>query len=315
MPPTTRILFIAGKCAQDRSSAFNLVDIEHDIAPDRIAERIAALPLDRINRRLESSDQRRQMTWQGRPVLQRLDGGVYRAARFVPKYHDQRRLKHLHSVSQAGHHFVAGEIAGDAASELWVAPMQSPQLANLCPFHRTIVPAKRCHRVTQADRSIGRYERRHAALSVSDRRREDRGYFRALHRQIKEGGAEGMMWDLLRMDLEGWHPREIPTSLLKGAALQRQQAYTLPPLEQWYFGLQKDGRVPGALVNNNPLSKRISRPNTAYTKSLTADARERFPRLRWELSDSMLEDFVTDEGWPREQTQMKCGGCGSDRRT
>ena len=28
----------------------------------------------------------------------------------------------------------------------------------------------------------------------------------------------------------------------------------------------------------------------------TADARERFPRLRWELSDSMLEDFVTDEG-------------------
>jgi len=68
-------------------------------------------------------------------------------------------------------------------------------------------------------------------------------------------------------------------------------------LEQWYFGLLKDGRVPGALVNNNPLSKRISRPNTAYTKSLTADARERFPRLRWELSDSMLEDFVTDEGW------------------
>ena len=112
-----RILFIAGKCAQDRSSAFNLVDIEHDIAPDRIAERIAALPLDRINRRLESSDQRRQMTWQGRPVLQRLDGGVYRAARFAPKYHDQRRLKHLHSVSQAGHHFVAGEIAGDAANK------------------------------------------------------------------------------------------------------------------------------------------------------------------------------------------------------
>jgi hypothetical protein len=33
--------------------------------------------------------------------------------------------------------------------------------------------------------------------------------------------------------------------------------------------------------------------------SLTADARERFPRLRWELSDSMLEDFVTDKSWPK----------------
>ena len=145
----------------------------------------------------------------------------------------------------------------------------------------------------------GRYERRYAALWVSDLRREDREYFRALHRQIKEGGAEAMMWDLARMGLGGWHPREIPESLLKGAALQRQQAFTLPPLEQWYFGLLKDGRVPGALVNNNPLSKKISRPNTAYTMSLTADARERFPRLRWELSDSMLEDFVTDNGWPK----------------
>ena len=43
-----------------------------------------------------------------------------------------------------------------------------------------------------------------------------------------------------------------------GSALQRQQAFALPPLEQWYFGLLKDGRVPGALVNNNPLSKKIS---------------------------------------------------------
>ena len=33
--------------------------------------------------------------------------------------------------------------------------------------------------------------------------------------------------------------------------------------------------------------------------NLTADARDRFPRLRFELSDSMLEDFLTDEGWPK----------------
>jgi hypothetical protein len=109
-----------------------------------------------------------------------------------------------------------------------------------------------------------------------------------------------MMWDLMRMDLGDWHPREIPASLLKGAALQRQQVLTLPPLEQWYFGLLKDGSVPGALINYNPQhSKKISRPNTAYTYSLTADARERFPRLRFELSDIMLEDFVTDKDWPK----------------
>jgi hypothetical protein len=63
--------------------------------------------------------------------------------------------------------------------------------------------------------------------------------------------------------------------------------------------LLNDGRIPGALINKNPKSKKISRPNTAYTASLREDAIERFPRLRWELSDSMIEDFMTDDSWPK----------------
>jgi hypothetical protein len=35
----------------------------------------------------------------------------------VSKHHNQRRLEHLHRVFQAGDHFVAGEIAGDAANK------------------------------------------------------------------------------------------------------------------------------------------------------------------------------------------------------
>jgi hypothetical protein len=34
-----------------------------------------------------------------------------------------------------------------------------------------------------------------------------------------------MMWDLQRMDLDGWHPREISEALLRGAALQEQQSH------------------------------------------------------------------------------------------
>jgi ABC-type cobalamin/Fe3+-siderophores transport system ATPase subunit len=145
----------------------------------------------------------------------------------------------------------------------------------------------------------GRYERRYAALSVSDVRMGDMAYFDALHGQIANGGAEAMMWDLQRMDLGRWHPRQIPQNLLKGSALQKQQAHTLPPLEQWYLSLLQDGRVPGALINRNPTSKKLSRPNTAYTKSLRADAMERFPRLKWELSDSAIADFMVDESWPK----------------
>src|SRR5882757_1717540 len=56
----------------------------------------------------------------------------------------------------------------------------------------------------------GRYERRYAALAVSPVKRSDKGYFRALHRQIAEGGAEAMFYDLGRLNLGDWHPRDIP---------------------------------------------------------------------------------------------------------
>jgi hypothetical protein len=142
----------------------------------------------------------------------------------------------------------------------------------------------------------GRYERRYAAFTVSDRSRGDLQYFNALHQQIANGGAEAMMWDLQRMELNGWHPREIPESLLKGSALQEQQAFILPPLEQWYLSLLQDGRVPGALI-----SKKMSRPSTAYTKSLREDAMDRFPRLKWELSDNNIADFLSDKNWLKAQ--------------
>ena len=79
----------------------------------------------------------------------------------------------------------------------------------------------------------GRFERRYAALAVTSDRRGNRGYFRALHEQIGNGGAEAMFYDLQRWELGDWHPREIPEELLRNPALQEQQGHTLPPWEQW----------------------------------------------------------------------------------
>jgi len=132
----------------------------------------------------------------------------------------------------------------------------------------------------------GRYERRYAALAVGDARRGDKSYFRALHRQIAVGGAEAMFYDLQEMELGDWHPRDIPEALLCGAALQKQQGFNLPPLEQWYVSLLHDGVLPGALAN---------RPNTAFTRSLLDDAKERVPRLKWDLTEVALRTFLIDE--------------------
>ena len=99
-----------------------------------------------------------------------------------------------------------------------------------------------------------------------------------------------MLFRSRKLDLGDWHPRDIPKALLTNPALQKQQSYNLPPLEQWYVGVLHTGKLPGALVRANP-----PKPNTAYTRSLIDDAILRVPRLRWDLSDVGLRNFLTDE--------------------
>jgi hypothetical protein len=129
----------------------------------------------------------------------------------------------------------------------------------------------------------GRHERRYAAFEVSSLRRGDKDYFKRLHQQIDAGGAEAMFFDLQVMDLGDWHPREIPEELLHGAALQKQQSHSLPPLEQWYLGLLHDGTLPGAVPKH---------PNSTLTRNLIEDAKEKLPRLRFNLTNESLRNFL-----------------------
>jgi hypothetical protein len=149
----------------------------------------------------------------------------------------------------------------------------------------------------------GRFERRYAALAVSSVRRGDRSYFRELHRQIDEGGAEAMFYDLQRMELGDWHPREIPAAMLTNPAMQKQQSHTLPPMEQWYIMLLHNGVLPGAISG---------RPSTAFTKALIDDARRKIPRLR-DLTEVALRNFLVDEesiGIPVRSTARVSGTAG-----
>jgi hypothetical protein len=131
----------------------------------------------------------------------------------------------------------------------------------------------------------GRYERRYAAFSVSTVKRGDRAYFRALHDQIHNGGAEAMFYELREMDLEDWHPREVPEELLTNPTLQKQQTYNLPPLDQWYLTLLHNGELPHS---------RPATPWVATTRALVENAKQRVPRLR-DLSDVALCSYLTDE--------------------
>ena len=132
----------------------------------------------------------------------------------------------------------------------------------------------------------GKHERRYAVLSVSDKHIGDVKYFTALRNEIANGGAEGMFHDLRSIDLGDWHPRQIPEALLHSAAIQRQQSKTLPPLEKYYAMLLHEAKLPGPRISK--------KPNRAMTRDLVEDAIKRVPRLKFELDEWSLRDFLTD---------------------
>jgi hypothetical protein len=133
----------------------------------------------------------------------------------------------------------------------------------------------------------GKHERRYAVLSVSDRHIGDVEYFTALRNEIANGGAEAMFYRLRRWPLGNWHPRQIPEKLLHNAAMQRQQSKTLPLLERYYLMLLHDAKLPGV----GPSDKY---PNRGLTRELIDDATKRFPRLKFDLDDFGLKEFLTD---------------------
>ena len=101
--------------------------------------------------------------------------------------------------------------------------------------------------------------RRYAVFKVSKDRIGDWEYFEALKAEMDNGGIAAMLYDLQRMDLKGWHPRE----LYRTAALVEQKQHSLRGLDAWIESLLQAGRMP-AIVRGYP--------NRCLSKDLLADA-------------------------------------------
>jgi hypothetical protein len=124
----------------------------------------------------------------------------------------------------------------------------------------------------------GRFERRYAAFEVSEDRMGDFEYFKALRSEIDNGGAAAMLYDLQRMDLGDWHPRQV----YKTAALQHQQELSLSPLDEWMLGLLEDGALPGT---------QPGRPRDANPTTLLQDARSKVPRAH-DIGKMKFADYL-----------------------
>jgi Family of unknown function (DUF5906)/RepB DNA-primase from phage plasmid len=152
----------------------------------------------------------------------------------------------------------------------------------------------------------GAYERRFVAQRGADTHRQDPNWFGPLYEQMRNGGYEAMLYDLLHHDLGDWHPRQIvPT-----AALAAQQEESLSPLDAWWFELLQTAVLTGAdeLHPDRAISNRYEeqieegrdsygnpRLRTVKRDGLYDQARSISPKLKG-YTDAALGRYLKQQG-------------------
>ncbi len=132
-------------------------------------------------------------------------------------------------------------------------------------------------------------ERRYAVNKVSERWKQDKTYFEPLFEEINNGGAGAMLYDLLRLDLDGWHPRDnVPQT----KALLDQKMLGLGGLELWYVHLLNIGELPQSLMSEK---KKQANPRRVVSERLLENAKNHNARNKYTTYEE-LAGFLKEMG-------------------
>jgi hypothetical protein len=82
--------------------------------------------------------------------------------------------------------------------------------------------------------------RRFFVMDVPSTRKDDKAYFAAILEELKNGGKEAMLADLLARDLKKFDVTKFPRT----RALEEQQLLTLEPIPSWWHERLVDGWLP-----------------------------------------------------------------------
>src|SRR5262249_3847779 len=88
----------------------------------------------------------------------------------------------------------------------------------------------------------GAFERRYVMQDVANTYRQDANWFGPIYEQLKNGGCEAMLFDLLEPDVGDWHPRQI----VRTAPLPEQQERSLSAFDAWWLETLQTGVLGGA---------------------------------------------------------------------
>lgn len=93
--------------------------------------------------------------------------------------------------------------------------------------------------------SLDADDRRFFVLKISDLRKEDHQYFAAIEKQLRSGGYEALLFDLLHEDLDGFNPRAFPENIgafdIKLRSANSAHKYIYEALVEVSFGITSTG--------------------------------------------------------------------------
>jgi Family of unknown function (DUF5906)/Primase C terminal 2 (PriCT-2)/Bifunctional DNA primase/polymerase, N-terminal len=160
----------------------------------------------------------------------------------------------------------------------------------------------------------GENERRYFMNAVSEAKMQNKKWFKAIDDQLKNGGYQAMLFDLMNYRLADWHPREVP----KASGLVEQQARSLAPLDGWWVELLETGTLAGcdpegpadrAVSNKYEEKVVVGMSDRLVTRpGLYDQARSIEPRLRNHTSDHHLGTFLKEQGCSNERKIMRRRG-------
>lgn len=144
-------------------------------------------------------------------------------------------------------------------------------------------------------------DRRHAIFHVPATRQNQKPYFQKIVDELKNGGTEAMLFDLLRRDISGFDPRNIP----KTEAVGSQKAASLHGFDKWFFDRLCEGDMPFEEMDHTdgtikvPTQRMIDRANASLpaTQKVSANQVQSFFNDKLHGSNCERKSSGRPRGW------------------
>jgi hypothetical protein len=122
---------------------------------------------------------------------------------------------------------------------------------------------------------------------------KDRAYFEALVDEIKTGGTEAFVADMLATELGDWHPRnDVPET--EGLAMQKQESARLEL--DWLWNILEEGALPETMLSYTVYAIVPQAPDVARLHALWLDCKRSDHRLRYGFSNIKFGRFLAAYG-------------------